>query len=171
MDWYIGCPGFHYKHWREKFYPKGLAMKKWFECYIQNFDTVELNVTHYRFPDIKLLSNWYEKSNKDFLFSVKMYKGITHYKKLHDCKKIVDEFYNIVGEGLKEIAACILFQFPPSFHYNSENIERIINNVNNQFHNIVEFRHSSWWNEDVWKVFSENNITFCISHPNLPEKL
>ncbi len=172
MKWHIGCSGFHYKHWREKFYPKGLAMKHWFEYYIQNFDTVELNVTHYKFPDEKNLAGWYDKSSKDFLFAVKMYKGITHYKKLHDCKKMVDDFYAIVGGGLREKAACILFQFPSTFHYNDRNMDRILNNLDGRFQNVVEFRHSSWWNGEAWKIFSEHSITFCsMSHPDLPDNI
>lgn len=170
MDWHIGCSGFHYKDWRERFYPKGLAQKNWFEYYCQHFSTIELNVTHYKFPEIKSLSNWYQKSPQDFSFAIKMFKGITHFKKLNECKPMVDEFYHIVHEGLREKAACILFQFPPSFHYNEKNISRILNNVNPFFNNVVEFRHNSWWNEKVYDVFSKNKIIFCgMSHPSLPD--
>jgi len=169
MKWHIGCSGFHYKHWRGVFYPEKLAVKNWFGYYCQFFDTLELNVTHYRFPDCKILNNWYQKSSPDFSFAVKMYKGITHYKKLNECKAMVDEFYQIVAEGLKEKAACILFQFPPSFHYTPTNLDRILDNLDPSFQNVAEFRHSSWWNTDVYRIFAENNIIFCgMSHPSLP---
>lgn len=169
MKWQIGCSGFHYKHWRGEFYPQKLAVKNWFDYYCTYFNTLELNVTHYRFPEVSFLNNWYQKSSPDFSFAVKVYKGITHYKKLHDCKKMVDDFYAIVAEGLKEKAACILFQFPPSFHYNEKNLDRILLNLNPGFLNVAEFRHASWWNEEVFKAFAENNIIFCgMSHPSLP---
>lgn len=169
MKWHIGCSGFHYKHWRGPFYPQKLAVKNWFDHYCQYFNTLELNVTHYRFPEVGFLNNWYQKSSSDFLFAVKVYKGITHYKKLNDCKRMVDEFYEIVAEGLKEKAACILFQFPPSFHYNEKNLDRILENFNPGFINVAEFRHESWWNNEVYEIFSKHNITFCgMSHPSLP---
>lgn len=120
MKWQIGCSGFHYKHWRERFYPQGLAMKNWFAYYTDFFDTVELNVTHYRFPQEKALKEWYTKSPAGFAFAVKMYQGITHYKKLNDCTRMIRDFYAIVGEGLRDKAACVLFQFPPNFHYNRD---------------------------------------------------
>lgn len=172
MDWHIGCSGFHYKHWKESFYPKGLPMTKWFDYYSNTFDTLELNVTHYRFPRVGSLTDWYNRSNNNFLFAVKMFKGITHYKKLHDCKRMVDEFYAIVAEGLQEKAACILYQFPPTFRYNETNMNRIVENLNAQIHNVVEFRHESWWNEQVYRICHQHNISFCgISHPDLPAEV
>jgi uncharacterized protein YecE (DUF72 family) len=39
MKWNIGCSGFHYKEWKNKFYPAGLPQKKWFEFYCTQFDT------------------------------------------------------------------------------------------------------------------------------------
>ena len=78
--WWIGCSGFHYKHWKEIFYPAGLAQTKWFDFYCRHFNTLELNVTFYRFPRLTVLENWYKRSPKEFKFSVKMNKAVTHYK-------------------------------------------------------------------------------------------
>ena len=63
--WWIGCSGFHYKEWKEVFYPKGLAQSKWFDYYAQHFNTLEINNTFYRFPDQKLFDNWYRKAPLD----------------------------------------------------------------------------------------------------------
>jgi len=57
MNWYIGCSGFHYKEWKGIFYPDGLPQSKWFEYYSQQFNTLELNVTFYRFPQLSFLQN------------------------------------------------------------------------------------------------------------------
>jgi hypothetical protein len=53
--WWVGCSGFYYKHWKEKFYPKGLPQRKWFEFYCEHFNTVELNVTFYRYPKYRMV--------------------------------------------------------------------------------------------------------------------
>jgi hypothetical protein len=38
--------------------------------------------------------------------------------------------------------------------------------------NVVEFRHKSWWNEDVYAAFREAGIIFCsCSGPRLPNDL
>lgn len=68
MKWHIGCSGYHYRDWKEIFYPPGLPQKKWFEYYNSHFDTLELNVTFYRFPQLKFLQNWHDVSSPDFTF-------------------------------------------------------------------------------------------------------
>lgn len=172
IQWHIGCSGFHYKDWKEIFYPKGLPQRLWFEYYCQHFDTIELNVTFYRFPRIPMLTNWYEKSPANFSFSVKAPRLITHYKKMNDCENFLGDFYSTVSIGLKEKAACILFQFPPQFNYTEERLEKIMANLNPAFPNVVEFRHSSWWDEKVYKKLGGNKITFSgMSHPLLPDKV
>ena len=86
MKWHIGCSGYHYRDWKEVFYPPGLPQKKWFEYYNSHFDTLELNVTFYRFPQLKFLQNSYDVSSPDFLFTVKEPRLITHYKKFNNCE-------------------------------------------------------------------------------------
>src|SRR5205085_5082044 len=53
--WWIGCSGFHYKHWKGIFYPEKLAQSKWFDYYNNSFLTLELNTTFYRFPRLSSL--------------------------------------------------------------------------------------------------------------------
>jgi len=170
LQWKIGCSGFYYPEWKNIFYPKGLAQRKWFEYYCQHFSTVELNVTFYRFPRLMALQSWYDRSPSDFVFSVKAPRVITHFKKFKDSKTVLTEFYAVVHDGLREKAGCILFQFPASFQYDEEILRMMVQLMNKSFDNVLEFRHVSWWNEDVYKVLTENNIAFCgMSHPSLPD--
>lgn len=172
MKWHIGCSGFYYKDWKEIFYPKGVPQRLWFEFYCQHFNTLELNVTFYRFPQASMLKSWYERSSPDFSFSVKAPRIITHYKKLNDCEELIADFYNTVYDGLKEKTGCLLFQFPPSFHYNQENLDKIISSLYHRHPNVVEFRHASWWNDEVYKILGKNKISFSgMSHPTLPDKI
>lgn len=169
-NWWIGCSGFYYKHWRDHFYPQGLPMKKWFEFYCQHFNTVELNVTFYRFPKLETLEGWYNRSPEQFKFTVKAPRMITHYKKFVNAARETKEFYNVVSKGLKEKLGTVLFQLHPRFEYSEENLERILSVVDTSFINAIEFRHVSWWNERVYKTLKENSITFCsISYPSLPD--
>jgi uncharacterized protein YecE (DUF72 family) len=172
IQWHIGCSGFYYKHWKEIFYPKGVPQRLWFEYYSEHFNTLELNVTFYRFPELAVFKGWYERSSPDFSFSVKAPRLVTHFKKMNQCEELLTNFYNRVSEGLKEKTGCVLFQFPPKFDYTTARLDKIINNLNPQFPNVVEFRNSSWWNEEVYRTLGENNITFSgMSHPKLPETI
>jgi len=170
--WWIGCSGFHYKGWRGYFYPQDLAMKNWFDFYCQHFNTVELNVTFYRFPRVPFLKSWYERSPEEFRFSVKAPKAITHYKKFKDSAKFLTSFYDVVNRGLKDKVGSILFQLPPTLVYSEEKLAQIIESLDPAFPNVIEFRDESWWRNEVYRELSKHNITFCgISHPTLPDDI
>lgn len=169
MKWHIGCSGFSYKHWKEIFYPKNVPQRAWFEYYCEHFKTLELNVTFYRFPTEEMLKGWYRRSPDDFSFSVKAPRLITHYKKLTDTALLIDEFYQLVENGLQEKGVAFLFQFPPNFHFSPENLEKVISNLDPRRPNVAEFRHVSWWNRDVYDQLGKNNISFSgMSHPKFP---
>lgn len=170
MDWHIGCSGFHYKGWKGNFYPEKLAQRKWFDFYCEHFKTLELNVTFYRFPQLSFLQTWHQKSPADFRFSVKAPRAITHFKQFHNSVDLITSFYDTINDGLLEKLGPVLFQMPPRFHYDEERLERIINNLNPAFSNVLELRHVSWWREDVYETLGKHNITFCgQSHPELPD--
>jgi uncharacterized protein YecE (DUF72 family) len=171
MEWHIGCSGFHYKEWKGIFYPDKLPQRKWFEHYSTQFDTLELNVTFYRFPQVSFLENWYAISPDHFSFAVKAPRLITHYKKFKDTERLLEDFYSSISHGLKEKLGPVLFQLPPQLIYSGEVLDAIIESVNPEFDNVVEFRHASWWTTGVQKKLTERGITFCgISYPKLPEQ-
>ena len=172
IECHIGCSGFHYKEWKEIFYPKGLATGKWFRYYTTHFDTMESNLTFYRLPLLTTLLKWHDDSVDDFSFCVKAPRLVTHYKRFNNCEAELARFYNIIREGLQDKLSCILFQMPPSFAYSPEKLDGIITALDPSFNNVLEFRHTSWWNNDVYKRLKKYSITFCsISHPKFPDDI
>lgn len=170
--WSIGCSGFHYKHWREIFYPASVPVRKWFDYYSERFKTLELNVTFYKFPRLENLQKWYEQSPGEFSFSVKVPKAITHYKQFNDTERMLGDFYGTVAEGLREKVGCVLFQIPPRLGYKEERLQKMIESIDPAFINVFEFRHESWWNAEVYSTLAKHNITFCgMSHPMLPDEV
>ena len=168
--WWIGCSGFHYKEWKEVFYPKKIPQTKWFQFYCEHFNTIELNTTFYRFPRTDALQSWYNKSPVNFKFSVKGPRLITHYKLFNDCERLLGDFYASVYEGLQEKLGCVLFQLPASVKYSDDMLAKIVANLDPSFDNVVELRDVSWWNKKVFDTLKKNKISFCgISHPKLPE--
>ncbi len=172
IQWHIGCSVFYYKEWKEIFYPKGLAQKNWFSYYCEHFNTLELNVTFYRFPQLSFLENWYRKSPAGFTFSVKAPKLITHYKKFNETELLLHDFDTTIREGLKEKLGPVLFQFFSSVQYSETLLSKIIAQLDPSFLNVLEFRHASWWNASVFERLAKHNIIFCgISHPVLPDQV
>jgi uncharacterized protein YecE (DUF72 family) len=170
--WWVGCSGFYYKHWKETFYPKGLPQRQWFEFYCESFNTVELNVTFYRYPKLEALQGWYKRSPEGFRFTVKAPRLITHYKKFNNARREANDFYNLASSGLAEKLGTVLFQLPPNLSYSEANLANVIATLDPAFSNVLEFRHDSWWNEKVYNVLKEHKICFCsISYPDLPDQV
>jgi uncharacterized protein YecE (DUF72 family) len=170
MQLYVGCSGFYNKDWKEVFYPKGLPQRKWFEYYSTQFNSLELNTTFYRFPRIDFLKKWYDASPPNFKFSVKAPRLITHYKQFKESQQLLTDFYSTIKEGLKEKLGAVLFQLPSRIIYTETFLQRIIESVNSEFVNVFEFRHTSWWNDNVFSQLSKHNISFCgISIKDLPD--
>lgn len=169
VNFYIGTCGFQNKHWKGIFYPEKLPLRKWFEHYCEHFNSLEINTTFYRFPTAARLELWYAKSPVDFKFSVKAPRLITHFKSFNDCERLLNDYYTACREGLKEKLGCTLFQMPAKIEYSFEKLDRIISCLDPAFQNVIEFRHVSWWNADVFDALADKNIIFCsISHPQLP---
>ena len=110
MEYYIGTSGWHYDHWRERFYPGDLPKSRWLDFYSKQFSTVELNNSFYRLPSENAFSNWKESTPADFVFSVKVSRFITHVKRLKDSAGPVDNFVSRarlleqkLGEAVKGI--------------------------------------------------------------------
>ncbi|MCE3295754.1 MAG: hypothetical protein K0R65_1468 [Crocinitomicaceae bacterium] len=172
IKFYIGCSGFYNKHWKGIFYPEDMPSSGWLGFYADKLNSLELNNTFYRFPGLKSMQNWYDKVPDDFRFSVKAPKIITHLKKLNDCEELLNDFYTVCETGLRHKLSCLLFQFPPGIAYSEEFLEKVLRSLKPGFLNVVEFRHESWWREDVCDIFRKRNIIFCsVSHPSLPDNL
>ncbi len=170
--YHLGCSGYFYKGWWGRFYPKELKMSQWFSYYATKFNTVEINATFYRIPKPSDIKRWYKQAPEGFLFSVKMPRTITHYKKFRDTEKETKDFYNLVKDNLREKLACMLIQLPPSYKASAENLDIILDQIDPEVKNVIEFRHKSWWNEETYKKMREKGVCFCsVSAPNLPEDL
>jgi len=169
IKWEIGCSGFHYKEWKGIFYPESLPQKEWFKFYTEKFNTLELNVTFYRFPVLKSLEAWYDTSPANFSFTVKAPRLITHYKKFSDCSRLLDDFYTLIAKGLKEKLGPVLFQLPPKYIYTKERLELIVKSMSKEFKNVIEFRDASWWAPEVFNRLKKEKLIFCgIDYPGLP---
>lgn len=161
LDNYIGCSGFSERLWKGFFYPDDLPSKGYLAYYSQQLTAVEINSTFYRKPTQKTLQNWYSATPATFKFFVKIPKTITHLQKLVDTHSMTMEFCEHIHAGLQDKLAGFLFQLPPSFKYSTENLQKVIATVDKRFVNVVEFRHVSWWCDEVKRALQQANIVMA----------
>jgi uncharacterized protein YecE (DUF72 family) len=170
--WNVGCSGWFYWHWRGKVYPENLPTSMWFTHYARRFKTVELNAPFYSWPTVAAVRAWTRPLGRsNFVFTVKASELITHVKRFNGTKTLIKDFGHI-ADLLGPRMGCLLFQLPPSFHYTQARLNRIVGQLDTARRNVVEFRHRSWWNENVYAAFRKAGIIFCsCSGPRLPDQL
>ncbi len=169
---HIGCSGWFYWHWRGGFYASELPTSAWFAHYASRFKTVELNAPFYSWPAVATVRGWARQAGRrKFVYTVKVSELITHIKRFKGTKTLVRDFGHI-ADLLGPRMGCFLFQLPPSFQYTRARLEAILSQLDPARRNVVEFRHRSWWKEEVFAAFRENGVIFCsCSGPRLPDTL
>jgi uncharacterized protein YecE (DUF72 family) len=157
----IGTSGWHYEDWRGAFYPKYLNKKEWLKFYSRHFNTVEINNSFYHLPLATTFETWREQTPQDFHFTVKANRYITHIKKLNNCQETLPSFLTNARE-LKEKFTAVLYQFPPNFHKNIDKLKTFLDIAQNHVHCVLEFRHNSWYNDQVFEIMAEYNTALCL---------
>ncbi len=171
MKVFIGCSGWNYKDWKGKFYPEDIPQKKWLKHYTSVFETVEVNNTFYRLPKESTVENWKETAPPGFNFTLKGSRYVTQMKKLHEIDDSVKSFEEVAAV-LKSKLSCILWQLPPNLHRDDERLENFCKTLKKSNKNVIEFRHSSWFNKATYDILKKYDISFCsISTPDFPEDM
>lgn len=171
MQLFIGCSGWNYRNWKGLFYPDNLAQKNWLQYYAGIFNSVEVNNTFYRLPRASTLQNWKKTVPGSFCFTLKGSQFITHMKKLNDCAESLNKFEDI-AVNLEHKLGCVLWQLPPSLHRDDERLINFCKILNRHHENVIEFRHKSWFCDEVYDILRTHNVVFCsLSSPVFPEEL
>ncbi len=162
---FIGTSGFSYSDWKELFYPKGLPQRKWLAFYAQHYDTVEINATYYRYFARTVFARWRDETPDAFRFTLKGPKEITHVKRLQDIDSELARFIDST-QDLKPKLSSLLWQFPYSFKYDNETKETLaafLQKLPDDTKQAIEFRHKSWFNEDVYALLNTHGAGFVVN--------
>ena len=165
----IGTSGWHYDSWRGRFYPEGLPIKAQLQYYASQFEAAELNGVFYRTPTPDAVKSWKEQTGKNFVFTWKASKFITHWKRLStnsvNSLELMESRLSLLGDK----AAPVLFQLPPNFKVDADRLSAFLRMLSPKRRYSIEFRHPSWYSPQIMRLLSENNISLCISdHHDAP---
>ena len=167
----LGCSGWSYKDWIGPFYSEKITPNLMLPFYAKVYDTVEINSTFYALPkSVGIVEHWYKITPKNFIFSVKFPKRITHetlgIKKLTSEINYIQEFYRKIS-ALKEKLGPILVQLPPKFRKDLELLEELISYFPSKHNYTIEFRNKSWiinnkLDPETLNLLEKYNIAYCI---------
>ena len=162
---HAGCSGWSYEDWLGPFYPKDAKPKDFLRLYSSVFDTVEIDSSFYRIPNRFMISQWKKNTPENFVFCPKFPKKITHDLKLQNVTSTLDFFYKTIS-GLGSKLGPMVVQMPPSFRYEKsmKDLENFVSNeIKPGFRHAIEFRHASWFRQDVYKLLETRNVSLCWS--------
>ena len=164
---YLGTSGWSYDDWIGTFYPDDLSRSQWLPFYTQFFNAVEVNASFYRLPFENMVKGWDTKAPKDFFFTFKGSRVITHYKKLKNIDDSLLTLYNRLSLMTNHLYN-ILWQLPPFLKRDDILLESFLAQLDNKIPHIIEFRHPSWFTNEVYQLLETYKVAFCIiSAPKL----
>jgi uncharacterized protein YecE (DUF72 family) len=168
LQYYVGCSGWSYTSWQGPFYPPRIGNSRWLNYYSHVFDYVEIDSSFYRIPNVFMVSNWAKTTPKNFKFTAKFPKIITHDKRLKDIDKELDRFVEAI-RPLSDKTFALLIQLPPSLHIfeGLQRLRELVPVLDTRFKYAVEVRHTSWFQDLAYNFFSNNNI--CMVWSQLAE--
>lgn len=161
---YIGCTGWSMKEWVGWVYPKPCKSTDYLHYYSKQFNTIEMNTTHYRIPTIKDIEKWRRESADDFRFAPKMLQTVSHAKNLGYGTGLTRQFCEAI-QGFEEKLGVCFMQMPPHFRYVDLSIfEKYISKFPKTIPLAIEIRHEEWFsNPHYFKTFFDMLEHYHIS--------
>lgn len=147
LRFFLGCTGWSMKEWVGSVYPANAKSQDFLRHYTGQFNTIELNTTHYRIPTPETIRKWREESAGDFKFCPKVPQTISHSRDLGLSGEQISLFCQSV-EGLEEKLGCCFMQLPPYFDYRRLSLlETFLQRFSVSIPLAIEVRHESWFDE------------------------
>lgn len=163
----VGTSGFSYADWVGSAYPEGTAKRDMLPLYARLFDTVEIDATYYAVPGQKTVASWIERTPRDFSFSVKAHKSLTHERDHPDFASFQKAILPMFAAGK---LGCVLLQFPYSFHQNPENVKYLqeTSQALKPLPLVAEFRTVDWVRKETFDLLRGLGVGYCcVDEPQL----
>ena len=166
---YIGCAKWGRTEWVSKIYPPKTREKDFLKHYVEHYNCIELNATHYKIYGENGTKKWAEKAaGKDFLFCPKMYKGVTHFGSLKGKDFISNEFLRGImgfGEHLGPVFVQVSDTFSPK---RKEELFGYLASLPADLQFFLEVRHPDWFSkekerDDLFNFLRDHKIGAVIT--------
>lgn len=161
MAYRIGTSGWSYDHWKGVLYRPGLPVGERLARYVEEFDTVELNASFYRWPGAARFRSWHDRLPPGFAMFVKAPRGLTHAKRLYDPETWIER----ISEGWKALGdrhAGLLVQLPPTMARDDARLDYFLSAMPAGMRVAVETRHPSWNDEEVYRLLEKHGAAYVV---------
>ncbi len=161
---HVGTSGWAYPTWKPAFYPEKLAQTKFLTHYSTQLNTVEVNLTFRQLLKETTAQKWITQTPEHFRFGIKAHQVITHIKRLKNTEDFVPRFLSTI-EPLARAGKLgpVLFQLPPNMKADPKLLEEFIATIPRAVQTAFEFRHESWFGDDIFSLLKQHNRALCVA--------
>ena len=165
---YMGGTMWNIPKWKGKIFPARTKADQMGVEYCKQFNTIELNATHYKIHGPEIISKWKNFSNEEFLFCPKFPNLITHYRRFLNSEGLTDEFLLAISHFEKKLGPSFIQLRPDYSPKYADRLVDYLKTIPEDFSLAIEFRHPEWFTgnneaEKVWTLLEERNISAIIS--------
>jgi uncharacterized protein YecE (DUF72 family) len=156
----IGTSGWSYDHWKGVLYPPGLRAGDRLGRYVEEFETVELNASFYRWPKNSTFAEWNRRLPEGFALSVKAQRGLTHFRRLKSpeaWRTRIDEAFDALGARPK----VLLVQTHPEHRRDDARLDEFLTCMQG-LRLAVELRHPSWDDPTVYSLLERHGAAYVV---------
>jgi uncharacterized protein YecE (DUF72 family) len=165
----IGTSGYQYDFWRGHFYGEKCKHADMLAEFGAKLPTVEINSSFYRTPKREVVERWASQVPEDFRFAIKASRRITHIKRLKDVAEDVGYLFAVV-QALEGKLGAVLFQLPPNLKQDLARLDGFLQALPAGARAALEFRHESWFADEVYDRLRAREVALCISDEGEGEK-
>jgi uncharacterized protein YecE (DUF72 family) len=152
-----------------KIYPLKTKEKDFLQHYVNHYNSIELNATHYKIYGEAGIQKWADKAKgKDFKFCPKMYQGVTHRGSLKGKEFITNEFFRGIvafGDHLGPIFVQVSDSFSPK---RKDELYIFLKSLPADLQFFLEVRHPDWFakkeiREEMFETLSSLSMGAVIT--------
>jgi len=167
---HVGTSGWSYPHWRGDLYPADLPARGWLPFLAERVGTVEVNNSFYRIPRGPVVRSWAEATPDGFLFSYKLWRGMTHFARLRDKRDALAVYLSAIAQCPPRRRAALLVHLPPQFRKDAATLSRLDEFLadlgtamkSSPWRVAVEFRHPGWYTRDTYRMLDGHGAAVCL---------
>ena len=143
---YVGCAKWGRVEWVGTIYPPKTKEKDFLDHYVNHYNSIELNATHYKVYGPAGIQKWAAKAKeKDFLFCPKMFQGVTHRGSLKGKDFILNEFLRGIVAFEKHLGP-IFVQVSDTFSpKRKDELFDFLRSLPTDLQFFLEVRHPDWF--------------------------
>ncbi|MGE5694589.1 MAG: DUF72 domain-containing protein [Candidatus Sericytochromatia bacterium] len=157
----VGTSGWSYDHWTGVLYPQNTPVSARLDRYVQEFTTVELNASFYRWPKDATFESWRRRLPDGFTMSVKAHRGLTHFRRLKSPEPWVERFERC-WRALGDRREMLLVQLHPEQQRDDERLDYFLRCMPDWIRVAVELRHPSWDDPAVYALLERHRAAYVV---------